>query len=346
MTTTNTQASAATEAPSLSRETADLLQDLWNFFDGPVRIAPTDENARAAALWKRIEKLLAAPSPPAATEAPSDAGTPGPWFVRKRERDGVLLDCFVAAPDCLGFAYDAEILGDDEYRETPEDEDAGIKRKLADCELIVAAVNAHRAAPTPPTSEKPVCAGLSDEQIEERMRQQFNEGRQFESDRQAALVSTSTAAAARHAYFGASRHGVIAFDKLPAGTQAAWRKVAEAVLAAQAKSEAPQPASSAPDEGAVAVAYSNGRTLHWHAGRGITDAQLYAGPVQPVQASLSDEQVMHAIINACDSLNITRVHGIGGPTRTICDEAGLLEIARAVLALASSTPTKGGDHHG
>lgn len=74
-----------------------------------------------------------------------DAGTPGSWYVRKREVDGKVRDCFVAAPDCQGLAYDAEILGDDEYRGTEEDPDAGIRRKLADCELIVAAVNSYRA---------------------------------------------------------------------------------------------------------------------------------------------------------------------------------------------------------
>lgn len=69
-----------------------------------------------------------------------DGGTPGPWSVRKRlGNDGEVLDCFVTAPDCQGLAYAAEILGDDEYRD-------GIKRRLADCELIVAAVNAYRAA--------------------------------------------------------------------------------------------------------------------------------------------------------------------------------------------------------
>ena len=31
------------------------------------------------------------------------------------------------------------------------------------------------------------------------------------------------------------------------------------------------------------VAYASGRTLHWHAGRGVTDAQLYATP-QPAPA--------------------------------------------------------------
>ena len=68
----------------------------------------------------------------------SDAkNSPLPWFVRKWERDGELIDCFVAAKNVNGFAYDAEILGDDEYRE------GAIERKLADCELIVTAVNAH-----------------------------------------------------------------------------------------------------------------------------------------------------------------------------------------------------------
>ncbi len=67
-----------------------------------------------------------------------DGGTPGPWRIRKRERDGELLDCFVEAPDCQGLPYAAEIMGDDEYRED-------LARKLADCELIVKAVNALRA---------------------------------------------------------------------------------------------------------------------------------------------------------------------------------------------------------
>jgi len=58
--------------------------------------------------------------------------TKGEWRVRKREVDGELVDCFVTAPDVNGFAYDAEILGEDEYRD-------GIERKLADCQLIAAA---------------------------------------------------------------------------------------------------------------------------------------------------------------------------------------------------------------
>lgn len=79
---------------------------------------------------------------------PADDATPGPWFVRKLERDGELKDCFVAAPDRNGFAFDAEILGDDEYRDS-------IQRKLADCELIVAAVNAHRATHPQQSGEQP-----------------------------------------------------------------------------------------------------------------------------------------------------------------------------------------------
>jgi hypothetical protein len=61
------------------------------------------------------------------------AHTPGPWWVRKNERNGELRDCFVAAKDINGFPYDAEILGDDEYHT------GGIVRKLADCHLIAAA---------------------------------------------------------------------------------------------------------------------------------------------------------------------------------------------------------------
>ena len=62
----------------------------------------------------------------------SAAFTPGPWRVRTRESDGEIVDCFVTAPDVHGYAYDAEILGEDEYRE-------GIERRVADCHLIAAA---------------------------------------------------------------------------------------------------------------------------------------------------------------------------------------------------------------
>jgi hypothetical protein len=59
-------------------------------------------------------------------------GTPGPWFVRSRQVGGKIVDCFVAAKDVQGFAYDAEILGDDEYR-------GDVDRMLADARLIAAA---------------------------------------------------------------------------------------------------------------------------------------------------------------------------------------------------------------
>lgn len=77
--------------------------------------------------------------------APVDAdlvrrATPGVWFVRRQERLGEVRDAFVAAPDCQGLPYDAEVLGEDEYRE-----ESGIVRKQADCELIVAAVNDYKA---------------------------------------------------------------------------------------------------------------------------------------------------------------------------------------------------------
>lgn len=113
----------------------------------------TDEQAEAIADVARVcgggalgiyrAALAAAPAHPAEgvpVQAVLDGGTPGPWRVRKRTNDaGEVLDCFVTAPDCQGLAYAAEILGDDEYRD-------GIERKLADCELIVATVNAYRAA--------------------------------------------------------------------------------------------------------------------------------------------------------------------------------------------------------
>jgi hypothetical protein len=64
-------------------------------------------------------------------EALAAGPTPGTWWVRTLERDGVVKDCFVTAEDVQGLAYGAEILGDDEYRD-------GIRRKLADASLIAA----------------------------------------------------------------------------------------------------------------------------------------------------------------------------------------------------------------
>ena len=74
----------------------------------------------------------------------ADKSTPGQWRVEKRYRDGELIACWVAAPDCNGFAYAAEILGDDEYRDGEEARAEGMARLLADCELIVNAVTEYR----------------------------------------------------------------------------------------------------------------------------------------------------------------------------------------------------------
>ena len=59
--------------------------------------------------------------------------TPGPWRVRELKVGGQTTDCFVTANDVNGFAYGAEILGDDEY---DHDKTNGMQRKLADCHLI------------------------------------------------------------------------------------------------------------------------------------------------------------------------------------------------------------------
>ncbi len=80
----------------------------------------------------------------------TDKNTPGPWVVRVRRSrpaylggpsspDADIVDCFVQAPDVHGYAYDAEVLGDDEYREAD-----GMVRKLADCQLIAQAIEMRR----------------------------------------------------------------------------------------------------------------------------------------------------------------------------------------------------------
>lgn len=68
--------------------------------------------------------------------------TPTPWRVRSPERNGEIADHFVIADDVNGYPYDAEILGEDEYRE----QSGGLSRKLADCELIVTAVNSYASS--------------------------------------------------------------------------------------------------------------------------------------------------------------------------------------------------------
>ncbi len=48
------------------------------------------------------------------------------------------------------------------------------------------------------------------------------------------------------------------------------------------------------------------------------------------QRVLTDDEIMRSAISACDSLNITRFHEIGAPSKTIMDDAGLLELGRAL----------------
>ncbi|MFY2995914.1 hypothetical protein ACOTH8_21565 [Achromobacter xylosoxidans] len=48
------------------------------------------------------------------------------------------------------------------------------------------------------------------------------------------------------------------------------------------------------------------------------------------QRVLTDDEIMQSAISACDSLNITRFHEIGAPSKTIMDDAGLLELGRAL----------------
>jgi hypothetical protein len=100
-------------------------------------ISGADRGARVV-LWSspgtyftRTEALDAAKAQAATVKT-----TPGPWFVRYRREGERVLDCFVAGPPTNGLPYDAEILGDDEYRE-----DDGIDRKVADACLIAAALD-------------------------------------------------------------------------------------------------------------------------------------------------------------------------------------------------------------
>jgi hypothetical protein len=60
------------------------------------------------------------------------------------------------------------------------------------------------------------------------------------------------------------------------------------------------------------------------------------------QPGLTDDEIMRSAINASDSLNITRLHEMGAPSRTIMDDAGLLELGRAVeSALLSKLRAEG-----
>lgn len=64
------------------------------------------------------------------------------------------------------------------------------------------------------------------------------------------------------------------------------------------------------------------------------------------QRVLTDAEIMRSAINASDSLNITRLHELGAPSRTIMDDAGLLELGRAVeSALLSKLRAPVADEH-
>jgi hypothetical protein len=59
--------------------------------------------------------------------------TPAPWYPRiVRDEDGEVQMAFVSAKDVNGFSYDAEILGEDEYR-------GDVDRQLSDVHLVASA---------------------------------------------------------------------------------------------------------------------------------------------------------------------------------------------------------------
>jgi hypothetical protein len=59
--------------------------------------------------------------------------TPAPWNPRIiRDEEGIVQMAFVSAKDVNGFSYDAEILGEDEYRED-------VERQIADVYLVASA---------------------------------------------------------------------------------------------------------------------------------------------------------------------------------------------------------------
>lgn len=97
------------------------------------------EGMDVAAAWNRRASHLEVAR--LARRQVSGNHTPTPWRVRSPERNGEIADHFVIADDVNGYPYDAEILGEDEYR----DQSGGLARKLADCNLIVTAVNAFEA---------------------------------------------------------------------------------------------------------------------------------------------------------------------------------------------------------
>lgn len=133
---------AATIATAACQRVAEL-PDRASPADWPEAMLVTGDELHMIVREAVIEAQTAPAHP--AEGVPAQGGTPGPWRVRKRTNDvGEVLDCFVTAPDCQGRAYDAHILGDD-YD--------SIDLKLADAELVVAAVNAFRATATQPAAQ-------------------------------------------------------------------------------------------------------------------------------------------------------------------------------------------------
>ena len=125
-----------------------MQEDLntWTAPSTPEMMPPATSRDR----WMYRQGWLAALDPRSHKADDPDAATPGQWRVRKLVRDGKVVDCIVVADDVNGFSYDAEILGDDEYRDEAGD-GSGFNRKLADCELIVSAVNLYRSAQAAPS---------------------------------------------------------------------------------------------------------------------------------------------------------------------------------------------------
>ncbi len=82
----------------------------------------------------------------------------------------------------------------------------------------------------------------------------------------------------------------------------------------------------------TALAYHALLRLDEAQGRLMQDVMMRMPPqlIEMPPAALTKDRLMNVLVNACDSLHITRVHEIGGMTRTIMEDAGLLELGRAV----------------
>ena len=75
---------------------------------------------------------------------------------------------------------------------------------------------------------------------------------------------------------------------------------------------AAHPQQPAPASSAEPVAYSIGRTLHWHAGCGITDAQLYAAPQPAPDIAAAVDAERERCVKLCREWQAGRLpHGSG-----------------------------------